>query len=184
MVRAWLAILVSVGRLRHIGNLGSCMCLEVDCWSCVLLDEGICDCTDFHMFCISSAASSIFFYSSERWGIFSLRFSGCWWISSRLLISRLSLSSWGLGSIPFLFYILAFRRRVLSLWLVSRVVRTALVDVVFFRVMMRLLVVVVSSPEVGANVGHLLLIYTIWKTMHYKLEDRNLLLLTISSPKR
>jgi hypothetical protein len=49
-------------------------------------------------------------------------------------------------------------RRVLSPLLVSRFVRTAPVVVVFFGGTMRLLVVVVSSPEVGANVGHFLLI--------------------------
>jgi hypothetical protein len=45
-----------------------------------------------------------------------------------------------------------------SPWLGSRGVRTAPVVVVFFGSMMKLLVVVVNSPEVGANVGHLFLI--------------------------
>jgi hypothetical protein len=55
----------------------------------------------------------------------------------------------------FLFCNLASRTRALSPWLVSKVVRIAPVDDVFFGGMMGVLVVEMSSPEVGANVGQL-----------------------------
>jgi hypothetical protein len=58
----------------------------------------------------------------------------------------------------FLFWFHASRRSSSYPWLGSKGVRTTSVVVVFFGDMMKLVVVLVSSPEVGANVDHLFLI--------------------------
>ena len=58
---------------------------------------------------ISSAASSIFFWRSVRWSIFSFFLWTYWWMASRSLISWSNSSSWGVGLVAFLFWLLASR---------------------------------------------------------------------------
>jgi hypothetical protein len=88
---------------------------------------------------ISSAASSVFFCSSESQRIFSLLVFTCGCMASRLLISWSSSSSCRVGLVAFLFWLRASLRRILS-WLVSRGARTAPGAVVFFGGMMKVVV--------------------------------------------
>jgi hypothetical protein len=69
---------------------------------------------------------------------FSLLFSTCWYMASRLLIS-LSSSSCGVGLATFLFWLRASLKRILS-WLVSRGARTTPGTVVFFGGMTKVVV--------------------------------------------
>jgi hypothetical protein len=73
----------------------------------------------------------------------------------RLLISSSSYSSCGSGLTAFLFLFLPSLRRSSSPWLVSKVLRTEIVVAAFFGGMMYV-VVVMESPEVGANLEYLI----------------------------
>jgi hypothetical protein len=82
----------------------------------------------------------------------------CWWMTSRSLISWSICSSWRVGLVAFLFWFLASHRERAS-WFVSSGYRAAPCTVAFFGGMSKMdalpKVVRVSSPEVGANIGHL-----------------------------
>jgi hypothetical protein len=125
---------------------------------------------------ISLVASSIFFWSSKIRSTFSLRFSNYWRISLRLLISWSSSSTYGSRLKSFLFWFPTSLRRALSPWLVSKVLKTKLVVVAFFDRMMWVVVVVVKSSKVDANVGHLFSI----ASQHQKQENTMLKIWTFA----
>jgi hypothetical protein len=56
---------------------------------------------------IFSVALLILFWRSASRSIFSLFLCTCWWIASKSLISWSSSSSWGVGIVAFLFWLLA-----------------------------------------------------------------------------
>jgi hypothetical protein len=122
---------------------------------------GLCPCSLSCVMCrLSSAASSIFFYSSASRSIFSLLLSTCWQIASRSLISWSNSSSCGVGLTAFHFWLRASLRRSPS-WLVSQGARQPLVPLSSSAAWRRWSFEFLdedgrlSSPEVGANVGHL-----------------------------
>jgi hypothetical protein len=107
---------------------------------------------------ISSTASSIFLWSSASRSIFSLFLYTCWCMASKSLMSWSS-SSYGVGLVAFLFWFQASLRESPS-WLMSSNARAAPGTVVFFGGMTKVnawdvtKVGLLSSLEVGANVGH------------------------------
>jgi hypothetical protein len=80
---------------------------------------------------ISSAASSIFFWRSASRSIFSFFLCICWWITSKSLISCSSSSSWSVGLVAFLFWLLASHKESVS-WFVPSGCKAAPGTIVFF----------------------------------------------------
>jgi hypothetical protein len=99
---------------------------------------------------------------------FSLLFSTCWCMASRLLISWSRSSSCGVGLEAFLFWLWVSHKRILS-WLVSREARTASGIIVFFGGMMK---VVVSEFTGGGRQCWLLVLnyYTQLQTWQYNVK--------------
>jgi hypothetical protein len=118
-----------------------------------------------HLF---SCFVNLFFATQRTDSFFSLLFSTCWCMASRLLISWSSSSSCGVGLATFLFWLRASLKRILS-WLVSRGARTTPGAVVFFGAMMK--VVVNEFTEGGRQCWSLVLnCYTHLKTRQHNVK--------------